>query len=87
MLPDTYIKGLIEYAVANGLLEDADRIYGANQLLALLHQNSLDDAAVPASLPLHELLEKLCDCAVERGLIEDSVTYRDLFESRPHHSL
>ena len=80
-MPDTYIKGLIEYAVAHGLLEEADRIYGANQLLALLHQNSLDDAAVPASLPLHELLGKLCDCAVERGLIEDSVTYRDLFDT------
>ena len=81
MLPDTYIKGLIEYAVANGLLEEADRVYGTNQLLSLLHQDSLDGEAVPAELPLHELLDKLCDYAAEKGIIEDSITYRDLFDT------
>ena len=80
-MPDTYIKGLIDYAVSRGLAEEADRVYCANALLALLKTDALDDTAPAADLPLHELLEKLCDCAVEKGIIEDSVTYRDLFDT------
>ena len=80
-MPDTYIKGLLDYAVAHGLAEEADRVYCANALLALLKMDALDEDAPAADLPLHELLEKLCDYAAEKGIIEDSITYRDLFDT------
>lgn len=80
-MPDTYIKGLLDYAVARGLAEEADRVYCANALLALLKMDALDEDAPAADLPLHELLEKLCDYAAEKGIIEDSITYRDLFDT------
>ena len=80
-MPDTYIKGLIDYAVSRGLADEADRVYCVNALLALLKTDSFDDTVPAAGLPLHELLDKLCDYAAEKGLIEDSVTYRDLFDT------
>ena len=80
-MPDGLIKGLIDYAVSRGLIEDADRVYCTNALLALLKRDSFDDSVPAAGLPLHELLNGLCDCAAERGIIEDSVTYRDLFDT------
>ena len=80
-MPDTYIKGLIDYAVSRGLAEEADRVYCANALLALLKMDALDEDAPAADLPLHELLEELCDYAAEKGIIEDSITYRDLFDT------
>ena len=81
IMPDTYIKGLIDYAVSRGLAEEADRVYCANALLALLKLDSYDETAPAADLPLHGLLNGLCDYAAGKGLIEDSVTYRDLFDT------
>ena len=80
-MPDTYVKGLIEYALSRGLIEDADRVYCTNLLLALLKRDAVDEEAAPAALPLHELLGNLCDYTAAQGLIEDSVTYRDLFDT------
>ncbi|MBQ6067809.1 MAG: UDP-glucose--hexose-1-phosphate uridylyltransferase [Clostridia bacterium] len=80
-MPDTYIKGLIDYAVSHSLAEEADCVYCTNALLALLKTDAVDDTAPAADLPLHELLEKLCDYAAEKGIIEDSITYRDLFDT------
>ena len=81
VMPDTYIKGLIDYAVSHSLAEEADCVYCTNALLALLKTDAVDDTAPAADLPLHELLEKLCDYAAEKGIIEDSITYRDLFDT------
>ncbi len=80
-MTDSYIKGLVAYGLANGLIEPADGVYCANALLSLLHRDSLSESAVPAEAPLEEILSALCDDAVARGLIEDSVTYRDLFDT------
>ena len=78
---DSVIKALINYAEEKGLISKYDRVYSANAVLALIKKNDYDDTVEPAGLPLNELLDKICDYAVEKGLIEDGVDFRDLFDT------
>ena len=78
---DSYIKALISNAVAHGLIEETDRVYCTNSILYLLKKDSVDFSCPEAKGELHELLDKICDYAAENGLIEDSITYRDLFDT------
>ncbi|MGN0573124.1 MAG: UDP-glucose--hexose-1-phosphate uridylyltransferase [Acutalibacteraceae bacterium] len=78
---DSYIKALISNAVAHGLIEETDRVYCTNSILYLLKKDSIDFSCPEAEGELHELLDKICDYAAENGLIEDSITYRDLFDT------
>lgn len=76
-----YLDALIRHAIENGLLTPDDRVYAYNALLAVLQ---LDEAEGEGEirLPLAELLQALTDDAVRRGLAEDTVTARDLFDTR-----
>jgi len=75
------ITRLVNYAVARGLVEELDRAYATNRLLE--HFGLTDYAATPVEkAPLEEILRELCDYAAENGLIpENTVTYRDLFDT------
>ena len=75
------LNGLLQYAVSRGLIEPSDRVCCANQLLALLHAPAYDADCPPSGDALHVLLERLCDYAAAKGIIEDSITYRDLFDT------
>ncbi len=78
----SYVNALLDHAEANHLAEKADRIYYTNRLLELLQLDSFEDAPAAAGLSLQTVLDRLCDCAAEAGLIEDGVTDRDLFDTR-----
>ena len=80
-MTDAYIKGLISYALRTGLIEPADGVYCLNALLQLLQLDSVSEDVPPEDAPLEVLLNALCDDAVARGVIEDGVTYRDLFDT------
>ena len=75
------LNGLLNYAKTHGLIEPSDRVCCANQLLALLRAPAYDADAPAADDALHVLLERLCDYAAAQGIIEDSITYRDLFDT------
>ena len=77
---NSYINGLVNYAVEKGLIDECDSIYARNRVLALL---KLDDYKEEDALKvdLCELLKGLCDYAVEKGLINDSITERDIFDT------
>ncbi len=81
VLTDSYIKALIDYAVEKKLIEECDRIYCTNSVMYLLKRFSFDDTCEAAEGEIHEILGKLCDYAVENGIIEDSIIYRDLFDT------
>jgi UDPglucose--hexose-1-phosphate uridylyltransferase len=89
---NTYIKQLVEYGVANELIEEADKIYTTNIILEML---KLDDYEEPATAPeiktpedLEAVLKGILDYAVEKGLIEeDSVVLRDLFDTKIMNAL
>ncbi|MBQ9413654.1 MAG: UDP-glucose--hexose-1-phosphate uridylyltransferase, partial [Clostridia bacterium] len=77
------IAELVAYAVRCGLIEAADRIWAINTLAGILH---IDDWHEPETIddkrPLEDILKTILDAAVERGLIEDGVTARDLLDTR-----
>ena len=78
------IDQLIRYGSDNGLLEDGDQIYTRNRLLKLFQEEEYPETAETEDVQpveLEEILRALLDIAVERGLCEDSVTYRDLFDT------
>ena len=78
---DSYIKALVGFAVSHSLIEESDTVYCTNSILQLLKKDSFDNTCPEAKGELNELLDALCDYAAENGIIEDSVTYRDLFDT------
>ena len=77
------IKKLVEYGIQTGLIPECERIYTTNLLLELFHEDSYEDLAVDTdSIELEEVLEELLNEAVKRGIIEDSIGYRDLFDTK-----
>ena len=89
-MADVSILKLVEYGVQTGLLPESERIYATNLLLDLMHQDSIDENAwTPDGNPidLPEVLKDLLDLAAKRGIIEDSITYRDLFDAKLMNAL
>ena len=76
-----YLDALVEYALSHGLIQPGDEIWAMNRLLEVM---GLDDPgqgeAIEAELP--QILETLTDDAVRRGLVEDNITARDLFDTK-----
>lgn len=77
------IKKLVTYGLETGLITEEEKIYSTNLILDVL---KLDDYEEPEEnyegVELQAVLKELLDYAVEKGLIEDSVVYRDLFDTR-----
>ena len=77
------IKKLVEYGVQAGLVPECERIYTTNLLLDMFREDSYEDMEIDAeNIELEDVLKNLLDEAVSRGLIEDSIVYRDLFDTR-----
>lgn len=87
------ILALTEYGLATGLIEPADRLYTINRLLELFGLDEPDEEAYQervqpmtqreAEDALEGILAGMLDDAAARGLIpEDTVTYRDLFDTK-----
>ena len=77
------IKKLVQYGVDTGLLPACERIYATNLLLDLFQENNYEDRAIEAEeIVLEEVLKNLLDEACARGIIEDSIVYRDLFDTK-----
>ena len=76
-----YLDALIAYGRETGLVEAGDETYIFNRLLEILRLDEAEDGGEAVSLPLAQLLGALCDDAVRRGVIEDTVTARDLFDT------
>lgn len=81
------IEKLLVYGEVNDLLGDWDRVAARNQIRDILEIKESpasalteEDFDVPAEPQV--LLDPLLDFAVEKGLIEDRVTERDLLDTR-----
>ena len=83
MTVDSAIKSLVKYGVREGLLDALDEKWAVNRLLEIMALDSIEAGAEPCeSAPLEEILKTLLDDACERGICEDSVVYRDLFDTK-----
>ena len=80
---DIQIKKLINYALECGLIEQDDVIYTTNRILEIL---CLDEYTEPEEECVCESLEEtlgaILDFAAEKGLIDGSITSRDLFDTK-----
>ena len=83
------INTLVNYGIAAGLLAENDRIYTINKLLELFGVDDYDaseSATIivnPAEFDLEGLLKQMLDYAVEKGILsDDSIVYRDLFDTK-----
>ena len=77
------ISKLVSYGLSCGLIEESDKIFATNRILEILH---LDEYTAPENdlecESLEETLKELLDFAVEKGLIGDDITSRDLFDTK-----
>ena len=78
------VRDLVQYGLDTGLLDEEDRYYARNQILRLLGLTEYEETEEPEKKrSLEDILETLLDYAAENGLLEhDSVTYRDLFDTK-----
>ena len=76
------IAALVQYGIDTGLTTACEKIYTTNLLLDQFHEDDYEEPDVIPSLCLEEILEGLLDEACRRELIPDSITYRDLFDTR-----
>ena len=76
------IADLAGYALRAGLIEPADRTWAVNTLLADLNLNAWEEPDGVRERPLEEILRELLDWAAEQGIVEDTVTQRDLLDTR-----
>lgn len=80
---DSAIKKLVRYGLETGLIEERDKIYATNRLLELLEKEEYrDDGEEYRDILLEQTLKELLDYACEHGMIENSVTARDLFDTK-----
>ena len=79
---DKNIKRLVQYGIDNNLIPECERIYSTNMLLEVFGKEDFSDPDVEYNLTLYEILGNLLDAAVKLNIIEDSVTYRDLFDTK-----
>ena len=83
------IATLVNYGITAGLLDPSDKIYTINSLLELFgiedyeEPKSIPAITDPAEFDLEALLKEMLDYAVEHDLLpDDSVVYRDLFDTK-----
>ena len=77
----SYIAALADYGVRKGLLEAEDRVWAVNSLLQVLELQEYQEPEAALELPLEEILGVLVDFSVKRGIVEDNITSRDLFDT------
>ena len=76
-----YLQALVRYALERKLIEECDEVYITNQLLQIMGESGFEPAE-PVEAPLEEILNALTDEAVKRGLCEDNIVSRDLFDTK-----
>ena len=86
MAIQTDIRKLVAYGVSAGLVPTEDIVFTTNRLLELFELDELEETDNSVTMDASELevvLGRMCDYAYEKGLMaENTVTYRDLFDTK-----
>ena len=75
------IKSLVNYAINNQMIEKEDEIWATNQICEALSIDTYEECEAKES-DLEKILAVILDYAVSNGLCEESVVYRDLFDTK-----
>lgn len=82
------IKKLVQYGINTGLTPECERIYTTNLLLDLMQEDTYEDVSCDLSdITLETVLHDLLDEACARGIIENDITSRDLFDTKLMNAL
>ena len=76
-----YILALVEHGIRAGLIQPEDKVWAVNCLLDVMKLDDVEDA-VPAQLQLHEILDAMTQNAVDRGVCDDNLVARELFDTK-----
>ena len=77
------IKKLVTYGLETGLVPAEEKIYTTNLILDVLNLSDYEEPAEDyTNVELEPVLAEMLDYAVANELIEDSITYKDLFDTR-----
>ncbi len=76
------IKKLVCYGLEKWLVDKRDEVYVTNKILEILGLDSFECEESFNNINLEETLSELLDYAIQKGLIEDTVTHRDLFDTK-----
>ncbi len=77
------IKKLVEYGCRKGFYEEQDKIFIRNRILeALKIDEYTDNDEGYGEIDLEQTLKEILDYAVANNIIEDSIVYRDLFDTK-----
>lgn len=77
------VKKLVTYGLETGLIQPSDRVWAINRILEALGLEEYEEPAQEyENVDLDKTLSELLDFACEKGLCEDSVVYRDLFDTK-----
>lgn len=76
---DVTIEALVEAAIRAELIDEQDRIYSRNRVLAKLNKLDFDVPRFVSEMPIPELLEQLVEYAVEMNIIEPILEEKDRF--------
>ncbi|HIW92974.1 MAG TPA: galactose-1-phosphate uridylyltransferase, partial [Candidatus Flavonifractor merdipullorum] len=84
MTVDNAIQALATYGLRKGLIQEADYTWAVNTLMDILRvEFYAPTEEAPEEIDLPAVLTFLMDDAHARGVLpEDSITYRDLFDTR-----
>ena len=79
----TSIRKLVQYGIETGLTPECEKNYTINLLLDVFKEDEYTEPEEEFhQVDLEETLGELLEEAVNRGLIEDSIVYKDLFDTR-----
>lgn len=76
------ISALAEYGINKGLIQPEDRVFTINQICQVLNLDYFENAEFEKNAELEDILSSILDYAVSNGLCEDSIVYRDLFDTK-----
>ena len=77
------ITQLVRYGEKTGLVVAEDRIYTINRLLEIFHLDEYTEEVPEEEMELEDILDGMLDWAYENGVTEEnSIVYRDLFDTR-----
>lgn len=76
------IKKLVCYGIESGILSKRDEVFAINRILEILKLDEFDCHEEFINIDLEETLKELLDFAVAKGLIDNNITERDLFDTK-----
>lgn len=81
-----YVCELVEYGLKKGLINALDKDYATNLILDILKIDDFKEEKIEG-LGLEHILKAILDYACSKGLLDDNIVERDLFDTRLMNTL